>query len=71
MRVGNINSVNFGILNRNSIEKRPYGEFFEGTYRGNKIEVFNAYNDHKLLICLYNKLGYFIRCKFRYTSPIK
>ena len=67
MRINNnINSVSFGILNRSSIKKRPYGEYFNGNYKGNKIEVFDAYNDKERLIYVSDKYGNFLKYKLTY-----
>lgn len=66
MRINNINSVSFGILNRSSIEKRPYGEYYNGNYKDNKIEVYNAYKDKERLIYVSDKYGNFIKYKLTY-----
>ena len=66
MRINNINSLSFGILNRSSIKKRPYGEYYNGNYRGNTIEVFDAYRDKERLIYVSDKHGNFIKYKLTY-----
>ena len=66
MKINNINSLSFGILNRSSIKKRPYGEYYNGNYKDNKIEVFDAYKDKERLIYVSDKHGNFIKYKLTY-----
>lgn len=64
MRINNINSINFGILDRSSIKKRPYGEYYSGTYKDSKIEVFDAYKFNQRLVYISDKYTNFKRLKF-------
>ena len=68
MRIEQVKSPSFGILNRGSIKKQFYGEYFEGNYKGNRIEVYDAYRDNKLLVLLYNRFGQYVKCKLRFTK---
>ena len=63
MRVDNISSINFGILDRSSIKKRPYGEYYNGKYRDNKIEIYDAYKFNQRLVYASDKYSNFIRLK--------
>ena len=63
MRINNINSTNFGILDRSSIKKRPYGDYYNGTYKGNKIEIYDAYKFNQRLIYVSDKQSNFLRLK--------
>ena len=40
--------MNFGILKK--VKQRPYGTYMEGTYKGLKIEVYDAYKYNQFLI---------------------
>ena len=63
MQIRKIDSTSFGILDRSSIKKRPYGEYYSGNYKGSKIEVFNAYKFKHRLVYASDKDLNFIRLK--------
>lgn len=66
MRINNINSINFGVLDRSSVEKRPYGTYYKGTYKGYNIEVYDAFENKEKLVYVSDKVGNFVKYKLTY-----
>lgn len=56
-------SISFGILK--GVKKRPYGDYLWGEYKGNKIEVYDAYKYKQLLIYVSKNLR-FLKSKLIY-----
>lgn len=68
MRIERINdNINFGILK--GYKKTSYGEYTWGTYKGHKIEVFDAKkHQQKLIYVSDNKLLKWIKSKLTYIQ---
>ena len=63
MDVQPIQPINFGILKK--VKTRPYGTYMEGTYKGFKIEVYDAYKYNQFLIYVSKNMN-FIKSKLTY-----
>ncbi len=66
MDIKPINNTSFGILQE--VKKRPYGLYMKGFYKGQKIEVYDAYKYNQFLIYLSDEFGNFIKSKLIYLQ---
>lgn len=57
------NNVSFGIYKGSS--KKPYGEYMWGEYKGNKVEVFDAFISNQKLIYISRNMR-FLKSKLIY-----
>ena len=56
-------NINFGILK--GVKKRPYGQYMWGEYKGQKIEVYDAYKFNQFLIYVSKNMR-FVKSKLTY-----
>ena len=56
-------NIHFGILQK--VKQRSYGTYMEGTYKGLKYEVYDAYKYNQLLIYVSKNMN-FIKSKLTY-----
>lgn len=64
MKIQPTDNITFRIYKDSA--KREYGEYMWGEYKGNKIEVFDAYKYGQKLIYVSDKFKNFIKSKLTY-----
>ena len=65
MKIQPINNINFGILK--GVKKRPYGDYMWGEYKGQKIEIYDAFKQNQLLIYVSQNMR-FLKSKLVYWA---
>ena len=64
MKVQPTDNINFRIYKGTKI--RSYGQYHWGEYKGNKIEIFDAYKENQKLIYVSDNLKKFVKSKLIY-----